>query len=153
MINKKYLLLEVFKYTKKWLIYNYSKSLYNKYFLRMALNFVKSVCQHFFISASVFFCFTFKIFKLIALKFFMYLLLVSLITESTSRWVTPFQHTSKVFQSFVLAGCINTREIIGVVKFISLFTLNFFVIEQYSNDHLDFVKRNCCTGIRVAYGG
>lgn len=57
------------------------------------------------------------------------------------------------FQSFVLAGCLDTWEIIGVVKFISLFTLNFFVIEQYSNDHLDFVKRNCCTGIRVAYGG
>lgn len=87
------------------------------------------------------------------LIFFLYLLLVSLITESTSRWVTPFQHTSKVFQSFVLAGCLDTWEIIGVVKFISLFTLNFFVIEQYSNDHLDFVKRNCCTGIRVAYGG
>jgi hypothetical protein len=86
-------------------------------------------------------------------NFFFYLLLVRLITESTSRWVTPFQHTSKVFQSFVLAGCLDTWEIIGVVKFISLFTLNFFVIEQYSNDHLDFVKRNCCTGIRVAYGG
>jgi hypothetical protein len=57
------------------------------------------------------------------------------------------------FQSFVLAGCLDTWEIIGVVKFISLFTLNFFVIEQYSNDHLDFVKRICCTGIRVAYGG
>ncbi len=83
----------------------------------------------------------------------MYLLLVRLITESTSRWVTPFQHTSKVSQSFVLAGCLDTWEIIGVVKFISLFTLNFFVIEQYSNNHLDFVKRNCCTGIRVAYGG
>ena len=85
--------------------------------------------------------------------FYLYLLLVRLITESTPRWVTPFQHMSKVFQSFVLAGCLDTWEIIGVVKFISLFTLNFFVIEQYSNDHLDFVKRNCCTGIRVAYGG
>jgi hypothetical protein len=82
--------------------------------------------------------------------FFLYFFIVRLITESTFRWVTPFQHMSKVFLSFVLAGCLDTWEIIGVVKFISLFTLYFFVIEQYSNHQLDFVKRNCCTGIRVA---